>query len=136
MHRKEQLLQHSGKPHLGLKFPFHLQAEEHARIINDLVKWLLQVHKHARCSRKLSATTLDSRAPAMRAPGSSPVVQSQWLELWQQLPAPLSHLHPPKDRLCHRADHSPDSQVLSSFGPSHSLVVAHGRIWPQGPLRT
>ena len=37
MHRKEQLLQHSGKPHLELKFPFHLQAEEHARITNNLV---------------------------------------------------------------------------------------------------
>lgn len=36
VHGKEQLLQHRGKPHLGLKFPFHLQAEEHPRIINEL----------------------------------------------------------------------------------------------------
>lgn len=28
-----------------------------------IYKWLLQVHKHARCSRKLSATTSDSRGP-------------------------------------------------------------------------
>lgn len=33
MHGEEQLLQHRGKPHPGLKFPFHLQAEE---IINEL----------------------------------------------------------------------------------------------------
>lgn len=99
-----------------------------------IYKWLLQVHKHARCSRKLSATTSDSRAPAARAPGSSPDVQSQWLEPWQELPVPLAHLHPPKDRLRHRADRRPDCQVLSSFGPTHSLVAAHGRVWPQIPI--
>lgn len=65
-------------------------------------------------------------------PGSCPDVQAV-VELWQELPAPLSHLHPPQDRLCHRADHRHHCQVLSSLGPTHNLLMAHGTAWPQGP---
>lgn len=97
-------------------------------------KWLLQVHKHARCSRKLSATASDSSGPAVvHMLLAAAQMFRQWLEQWQELPAPLTHLHPAKDGFCHQADHRHDCQVLSSSGPTHSLFVAHGTIWPQGP---
>lgn len=64
------------------------------------------------------------------APGSCPDVQAVAGTVAR---AACIHLHPAKDGFCHRADHRHDCQVLSSLGPTHSLFVAHGTIWPQGP---
>lgn len=49
----------------------------------------MQVHKHAQCSRELSATTSDSRSSWQLC-----VVQRQCLELWQQLCLSPTSIHP------------------------------------------
>lgn len=96
-------------------------------------EWLLQVHKHAWCPKKLSATAPGSSGPAVctcswqlpRCSGSG------WNSGRSCLHPSLNSTHPRAGSVIGRSQTwLPGPPQL---GVTHSLFVARGNIWPQGP---